>query len=208
MCIQAVVNGQRRVAGSAFDGDQSGTDQDTLEVFGVTRPTTDSGSDDSSFSVTDRDSGSVTESRHRGHHHRKGGHGRGQFGSSSGDQGSDSDSSDTGFDRLTTQDPRFDSHGDLNGGSDRDVSDALGSMSSSGRVTRRRSSAGSFSGGSEGDRGSDFSSNSGQLTQFPANYRIEVEVQRLENKGSITATGSSCDILSACDTKLYAFIDT
>ncbi|XP_055346797.1 uncharacterized protein LOC129594210 [Paramacrobiotus metropolitanus] len=63
---------------------------------------------------------------------------------------------------------------------------------------------GSGSRGSSGGRRDTFGSR-GQ--QFPDYVRIEVDVQRLDNPQGKLATGKSCDVFNACDTRLSAFLD-
>lgn len=59
-----------------------------------------------------------------------------------------------------------------------------------------------------GDGSSDRFTGTRDSNSFPLNYRIETEIQRVENKGSQLADGKSCDFMSACDTKVYALVDT
>ncbi|XP_055346602.1 uncharacterized protein LOC129594070 [Paramacrobiotus metropolitanus] len=133
---------------------------------------------------------------------------------------------DENFRRLTTQDPRF----DRSGSSDRDVSDMIANRGTSSdrnsgsdrfgsgdsnrdRNTDRFDSGNGnsdrFGSGSNSDRNSDrFGSNTGSRgSSFPENYRVEVDLVRMENKGGILANGKSCDVLSTCDPKLYGDID-
>ncbi|GAV02057.1 hypothetical protein RvY_12670 [Ramazzottius varieornatus] len=52
------------------------------------------------------------------------------------------------------------------------------------------------------------SASSAFSSRLPENFRVEVEVSRFENKGGVSANGAKCDVLSACDTKFYTFLDT
>lgn len=42
---------------------------------------------------------------------------------------------------------------------------------------------------------------------FPDYFRVEVEIQRLEDPGSKRSDGKSCDSLSKCDPEVSAAID-
>lgn len=42
---------------------------------------------------------------------------------------------------------------------------------------------------------------------FPDYFRVEVEIQRMENNGSMRSDGKACDWGSACDPEISAVID-
>ncbi|XP_055327760.1 uncharacterized protein LOC129580985 [Paramacrobiotus metropolitanus] len=52
-----------------------------------------------------------------------------------------------------------------------------------------------------------FNSDSSDGSQFPDYFRIEVEVQNLDNPSGLLANGQNCDTLNACDPRVSVYMD-
>ncbi|XP_055346732.1 uncharacterized protein LOC129594164 [Paramacrobiotus metropolitanus] len=63
-------------------------------------------------------------------------------------------------------------------------------------------------GGSDRDRGSSFSGAGVDGDNFPDYFRVEVEIQRLENEKGILSNGKNCDVFGGkCDPRVQVFVD-